>query len=39
MAREYFPIRWGKDKLQMLVGVQKLTADDYEGITGEAYTA
>ena len=39
MAREYFPIRWGKDKLQTLVGVQKLTADDYEDITGEAYTA
>lgn len=39
LARGYYPIRWSKEKLQTLVAAQKLASDDYEDITGEAYTA
>ena len=39
MARKYFPIRWDAAKLQTLVAVEKLTSEDYQSITGEAYTA
>ena len=38
-ARRYYPERWGKDRLTMLVNVSKLTPEDYQAITGEAYTA
>ena len=38
-ARQYYPIRWTKEQLQMLVSIQRLTAEDYQAITGEALTA
>ena len=38
-ARQYYPKRWSKEQLQMLVQIQKLTAEDYQTLTGEALTA
>lgn len=38
-ARQYYPKRWTKDQLQMLVQIQKLTAEDYQTLTGEALSA
>ena len=38
-ARQYYPMRWTKEQLQMLVSIQRLTAEDYQAITGEALTA
>lgn len=39
LSWKYYPSRWDKTRLMALVQMQKLTADDYEDITGEAYTA
>ena len=38
-ARQYYPKRWTKEQLQMLVQIQKLTAEDYQTLTGEALSA
>ena len=38
-ARQYYPQRWSKERLQMLAQMQKLTAEDYQAITGEALSA
>lgn len=38
-ARQYYPKRWTKDQLMMLVQIQKLTAEDYQALTGEALSA
>lgn len=38
-SRRYYPARWSIERLQYMVLLQKLTASDYEAITGEAYTA
>ena len=37
MARKYYPLRWSKDRLRMLVQIQKLMPEDYQSITGESY--
>ena len=34
-ARQYYPKRWSKEQLMMLVQIQKLSQEDYQGITGE----
>ena len=38
-ARQYYPKRWTKEQLQMLVQIQKLSAEDYQALTGEALSA
>ena len=38
-ARQYYPKRWSKEQLMMLVQIQKLTAEDYQALTGEALSA
>lgn len=38
-ARQYYPKRWTKDQLQLLVSMQKLSQEDYQGIAGEAFSA
>lgn len=38
-ARQYYPKRWSKEQLQMLVSMQKLTAEDYQALTGEVLSA
>ena len=38
-ARQYYPKRWSKEQLQMLVSMQKLSQEDYQGIAGEAFSA
>lgn len=38
-ARQYYPKRWSKEQLQMLVQMQKLSAEDYQALTGEALSA
>ena len=37
LARKHYPIRWDKAKVGTLVAMQKITASDYQSITGEAY--
>lgn len=37
MAKKYYPKLWDKHRLQMLVTAGKLTAEEYEEITGELY--
>lgn len=38
-SRRYYPARWSIERLQYMVLLQKLTAEDYQSITGEAYSA
>lgn len=38
-SRRYYPARWNIERLQYMVLLQKLTAEDYQSITGEAYSA
>lgn len=38
-SKAYYPLRWSKDRLQMLVTMQKLAEEDYYSITGESYPA
>ena len=38
-ARQYYPKRWSKEQLQLLVSMQKLTVEDYQMLTGEALSA
>ncbi len=38
-ARQYYPKRWSQEQLQMLVSMQKLSQEDYQGIAGEAFSA
>lgn len=38
-ARRYYPKRWTKEQLQMLVSASRLTEADYEDISGEAFPA
>lgn len=37
MAKKYYPRLWDKDRLVALVEAGKLTAVEYEEITGETY--
>ena len=37
MARKYYPLRWSESRLRVLVAANKLTASDFESITGTAY--
>ena len=37
MAKKYYPRLWSIERLQNLVKVNKLTADEYKEITGENY--
>lgn len=41
MAKEYYPVLWSKDRLIALVqnDPPRLTAEQYQQITGEAYSA
>ena len=36
-ASEYYPARWNEDRLRTLVSMQKLTASDFQSITGKPY--
>ena len=36
-ASEYYPARWSEDRLKTLVSMQKLTASDFQSITGKPY--
>ena len=38
MAKKYYPRMWSIERLQNLVKVKKLTADEYREITGEDYS-
>ena len=38
-SRRYYPARWSIERLQYMVLLQKLTAEDFQMITGVAYTA
>lgn len=38
-ARRYYPARWDIDRLRYMVLLQKLTASDFQTVTGEVYTA
>ncbi|MEA4992354.1 MAG: XkdX family protein [Oscillibacter sp.] len=41
MAKNYYPVLWSKDRLIALVqnDPPRLTAEQYQQITGEAYSA
>ena len=39
LAEKYYPRLWGIDRLKALVAAGKLTAEEYEAITGEDYAA
>ena len=39
LALKYYPVLWPLDRLKTLVAAGKLTADEYQAITGEAYSA
>ena len=36
-AKKYYPEYWGKDRLDNLVRLNKLTAEQYKEITGKEY--
>ena len=38
LAKKYYPKLWSKERLVALVEAEKLTAGEYEEITGETYT-
>lgn len=38
MAQKYYPDRWTKEQLIKMVEAGKLSADEYEEITGEKYS-
>ena len=37
LAKKYYPKYWGKDRLDNLVRLNKLTAEQYKEITGKEY--
>lgn len=37
MAKKYYPDKWNKEMLRTLVELNRLTAAQYEEITGEPY--
>ena len=37
LAEKYYPVLWPLDRLKALVEVGKLTTDEYQAATGEAY--
>jgi len=37
LAEKYYPVLWPLDRLKALVAAGKLTADEYQAVTGEAY--
>ena len=37
LAKKYYPRLWNKSRLRALVEAGKLTEEQYEEITGEAY--
>lgn len=37
LAKKYYPEYWGKDRLDNLVRLNKLTAEQYKEITGKEY--
>ena len=39
LAEKYYPALWPLDRLKALVAAGKLTTDEYQAITGEAYSA
>ena len=39
LAEKYYPRLWGTDRLKALVTAGKLSAEEYEAITVEAYVA
>ena len=39
LAQKYYPTLWSKGRLKTLVAAGKLTADEYQQITGEVYVA
>ncbi len=39
LAEKYYPVLWPLDRLKALVAAGKLTADEYQQITGEVYVA
>ena len=39
LAEKYYPALWGIDRLKVLVAAGKLTAEEYQIVTGEAYSA
>ena len=39
LAEKYYPWLWGIDRLKALVTAGKLTAEEYQIVTGEAYVA
>ena len=39
LAEKYYPVLWPLDRLKAFVAAGKLTADEYEQITGEVYVA
>ena len=39
LAEKYYPRLWGIDRLKALVAAGKLTAEEYQIVTGEAYSA
>ena len=39
LAEKYYPVLWPLDRLKALVAAGKLTAEEYQAITGEAYSA
>lgn len=39
LALKYYPVLWPLDRIKALVAAGKLTAAEYQEITGEAYSA
>lgn len=39
LAEKYYPVLWPLDRLKALVAAGKLTAEEYQAITGEAVSA
>lgn len=37
MAKQYFPRLWDKSRLEALVEAGRLTAEEYNAVTGEPY--
>ncbi len=37
LAQKYYPTLWSIERLQALVAADKLTAAEYETLTGQAY--
>lgn len=37
LAQKYYPTLWSVDRLKILVGANRLTAEEYKTITGEDY--